>query len=68
MLPVSLEKIIFDLNKINKIKKNPMKDQELNKDHLLPRQMVSVYYYILRAPSRLYHTKGNSDQYEMFSR
>ena len=41
----------------NTIKKNPMKDQELKRDHLLTGQMVSVYHY----------TKGKSDQYEMFS-
>ena len=41
----------------NTIKKNPMKEQELKKDHLLPGQMVSAYHY----------TKGESDQYDMFS-
>ena len=44
-----------------------MKDQELKKDHLLPGQMVSVDHYISRAPGRLYHTKGNSNQSDMFS-
>ena len=29
--------------------------------------MVSSDHYILRDPGRLYHTKGKSDQYEMFS-
>ena len=29
-------------NKINTIKKNPMKEQELKKDNLLPGQMVSA--------------------------
>ena len=29
-------------NKVNTIKKNPMKEQELKKDHLLPGHMVSV--------------------------
>ena len=33
-------------NKINTIKKNPMKEQELKKDHLLPGQMVSADHYI----------------------
>ena len=37
-----------------------MKEQELNKDHLLPGQMVSVYNYISRSLGRLYHTKGES--------
>ena len=41
-------------NKVNTIKKNPMKDQELKKDHLLPGQMVSADHYISRAPGRLY--------------
>ena len=40
-------------NKVNKIKKNPMKEQELKKDHLLPGQMVSADHYISRAPGRL---------------
>ena len=44
-----------------------MKDQELKKDHLLPGQMVSADHYISRASVRLYHTKGKSDQYDMFS-
>ena len=54
-------------NKINTIKKNPMKEQDLKKDHLLPGQMVSADHYISRYPGRLYHTKGKSDQYDMFS-
>ena len=45
-------------NKINKIKKNPMKEQELKKDNLLPGQMMSADTYISRAPGRLYETKG----------
>ena len=49
------------------IKKNPVKEQELNKDHLLPVQMVSADHYILRAPGRLYHTKGKSDPSDMYS-
>ena len=54
-------------NKLNTIKKNPMKEQELKKDHLLPGQMVSADHNISRAPGRLYHTKGKSDQSDMFS-
>ena len=54
-------------NKINTIKKNTMKDQELKKDHIIPGEMVSADHYILRAPGRLYHTEGKSDQYDMFS-
>ena len=53
-------------NKFNTINKNPMKEQELKKDHLLPGQMVSVDNYISRAPGRLYHTKSKSDQSDMF--
>ena len=44
-----------------------MKDQELNKYHLLSGQMVSADHYILQAPGRLYHTKGKSDKSDMFS-
>ena len=44
-----------------------MKEQELNKDHLLPGQMVSADNYISRDPGRIYHTKGKSDPYDMFS-
>ena len=54
-------------NKVNTIKNIPMKEQELNKDHLLPGQMVSADHYISRALGRLYHTKGKSDQSDMFS-
>ena len=53
-------------NKVNTIKKNPMKEQDINKDHLLPGHMVSADHYISRAPGRLYHTKGNPDQSDMF--
>ena len=53
-------------NKINKIKKNTMKEKELKKAHLLPGQMVSEDQYILRALGRLYHKKGKSYQYDMF--
>ena len=45
-----------------------MKEQDLKKDNLLPGQMVSADNYISRAPGRLYHTKGKSDPYDMFSR
>ena len=38
------------------IKNNPMKEQELNKNHLLPVHMVSVY-----------HKKGKSDPSDMYS-
>ena len=44
-----------------------MKEQELNKDHLLPGQMVSADHYISRAPGRLYHKKGKSEQSNIFS-
>ena len=54
-------------NKLNTIKKNPMKDKNLKKDHLLPGQMVSADHYILRAIGRLYHKKGQSDPSDMFS-
>ena len=53
-------------NKINTIKENPMKEQELNKDHFLPGKMVSAYHYISRAPGRLKDTK-KPDQSDMFS-
>ena len=55
-------------NKVNAINKNPIKEQDLNNDHLLPGQMVSEDHYISRAPVRLYHTKGKSDQSDMYSR
>ena len=45
-----------------------MKEQDLKKYHLLPGQIVSTGYYILRDPGRLYHTKGKSDPSDMFSR
>ena len=45
-------------NKVNTIKNNPMKEQELNKDHILSVQLVSADHYISRDPGMLYHTKG----------
>ena len=53
-------------NKVNIIKNNNMKEQEIKKGLLLPRQMVSADHYIPRAPGRLSHTKGNPDQSDMF--
>ena len=44
-------------NKIDTIKKNTMKEKDINKDDLLPVQMVSADNYILWAPGRLCHTK-----------
>ena len=52
-------------NKVNTINKNPM--QDLNKDHLLPGQVVSVDHYISQDTGSLYHTKGKSDPSDMFS-
>ena len=43
-----------------------MKEQEFKKDHLLPVHMVSADNYILRAPGRIYHTKGKSYPYDIF--
>ena len=54
-------------NKINTIKKNPMKEKDLKKDHLLPGQMLSEDHYISRDPGRIYHTKGESYQSDMSS-
>ena len=39
------------------IKKNPIKEQEINKGYLLPVHMVSEYHYISQAPGNLYHTQ-----------
>ena len=44
-----------------------MKEQELNKDNLLPGYMVSAHNYISRAPGRLYHKNRKADQSDMFS-
>ena len=54
-------------NKVNTIKKNPMKEQEIKKYHLLPGHMVSADHYILRAPGRHYQRKVKSDPCDMFS-
>ena len=51
------EKSYRQTNKVNKIKKNPMKEKNLKKNNHLPGQMVSADHYISRAPGRLYHTK-----------
>ena len=55
------------LNKVNTIKKNHMKEQQLKKDHIMPGQMVSADYYISRSPGRIYHRKGKPDPSDMFS-
>ena len=44
-----------------------MKEQDINKDHLLPGHMVSADHYILRAAGRIYHAKGKSDPSDMYS-
>ena len=54
-------------NKVNTIKKNPMKEKDISKDHILSGQMVYADHYISRAPGRIYHTKGKSDPSDMFS-
>ena len=41
--------------------------KELNKDHLLPGQMVSADHYISQTPGRRYHTKDKLDQSKMLS-
>ena len=53
-------------NKVNSIKKNPMKYQDINNDHIMPGHMLSADHYILWATGRLYHTqKGKSDPSDM---
>ena len=54
-------------NKVNTIKNNHMKQEELRKYHLMPGHIVSAYHYILRAPCIFYHKNGKSDPYDMFS-
>ena len=54
-------------NKVDIIKKNHMKELDLKKDHLLLGKMVFTDHYISRAPGMLYHTKGKSDQSDIFS-
>ena len=44
-----------------------MKEKDLRRDNPLPGQMVSTDHYISRDPGRPYHTKGKSDQSDMFS-
>ena len=44
-----------------------MKEQDINKDHLLPVHMVYADNYILRAPGRIYHTKGKSHPFDIYS-
>ena len=54
-------------NKVNTIKKNLMKEQDLKKDHLMPGQVVSAYNYISQDSGSLYHTKGKPDPSDMLS-
>ena len=49
------------------IKKKLMKDQELNKYHLMPIHMVYENRYILQDPGRLYRTKVESGPYDIYS-
>ena len=41
-------------NKVNTTKKNPIKEKDIKKDHLLPEHMVYANHYILQDPGRLY--------------
>ena len=62
--------IYFSYMVYGTIDNNPMKQQELNNDHLLPVQMVSTDHYILRTPGRLYQKKqkkSESDPSDMYS-
>ena len=54
-------------NKVKTINKNPIKEQDINKDHILLGHIVYADNYISRAPDRLYHTKGRSYPSGMFS-
>ena len=44
-----------------------MKEQEFKKDHILTIQIMYADYCIFWSLGRLYHTKGKSDQSDMFS-
>ena len=46
-------------NKVNAIKKNLMKEQDLNKDHPLPGKMVSADHYICGLQVGSTTQKGN---------
>ena len=54
-------------NKVNKMKNNNTKEQDLKKGNILTGQMVFSDHYISRDPGRLYHTKSKSDPPDMFS-
>ena len=59
--------IHYRSNKVNTTENNPMKEQELKKDHLMPVHMVSVDHYISWDIDRIYHTKAKSYPSDMFS-
>ena len=44
-----------------------MKEQDIKKYHILPRNMLSADNYILGSPGRIYQQKGRSNPSEMFS-
>ena len=44
-----------------------MKEQDLNKNHILSGHMVSEDHHISRSPGRLYQTKGKSNSSNTFS-
>ena len=44
-----------------------MKEKELKKYHLMPRNVLSVDHYIFWSPGRIYHTRFKSFLLEIFS-
>ena len=60
-------KVCCQPDKVKTIKKNPMKETDIKKDHFHPIHMVYKDHCISWASGRLYHTKGNSYPSEMFS-
>ena len=60
-------KVHCQTDKVKTTNNNPMKDQDIMRDNLLPGQMVSTDHSISWGPGRLYHTKVKSDPSEMFS-
>ena len=43
-----------------------MNNNILNKDHIMPQQIVSADHYIKLSPGWIYHTRGKSDPHYIY--
>ena len=62
-----LEPVHHQTDKISTIEKSPIKEQDINKDNILPGMVMSEDHLISWVPDRLYHKMINSSLSQMFS-